>query len=292
MATNTQVVISVPDWARAYVQQYADRAYALWQTPAFVLYSGDIVADQEQNEADGIAGLAARGASGDLVISKATAFALDAIGGGYLPGTKSGFTTALGYVTSNSTSDFASVNSRIGKKSMYVGDSDSTYLAQTLATGYPSLFNARVSAAIYQDNYVKERNLLDHSLSYGVELGKHPVIDAETLRKAGLADREYLQNAYTINHKWWLEGQDMAVANLEIMGNMLRSLTNSSSTTTQSDPSGSSKLMTAVGLGVVGYFAGGAVGGLIAGAEAGSIAGPIGAVVGAAIGVIAGLIWG
>jgi hypothetical protein len=257
-----------------------------------VLYSGDIVADQAQNEADGIAGLATRGTTGDLVISKATAFALDAITGGYLPGSKADFTEALGFVTTNSTSDFASVNSRIGKKAMYVADPDATYLAQSLAVGYPATFNARVSAEIYQDNYVKERNLQDHALSYGVEMGKHPVIDAETLRKAGLANREYLQDAYTINNKWWLEGQDMAVANLEIMGNMLRALTGSSSTTTESDPTGSSKLMTAVGLGVVGYVAGGAIGGLIAGAETGSAAGPWGAAIGAAVGVIVGLIWG
>jgi len=212
MSTNT--VITVPSWAQDYVKQYGQRAYDLWNLPSFVAYTGQIVASQAQNEADGIAALATRGEAGDLVISKATAFILDVIQGNRLAGTKQEFIDALALVTGNSTTDFAAVNSRIGKKARYVGDPDSTFLAQALATGYPATFNARISAAIHADNYSKERVFRDHALAYGVEMGKHPVIDAETLRKAGLANRDYLQNSYVLNHKYFIEGQEMAVANL------------------------------------------------------------------------------
>lgn len=280
MATNT--LVTVPSWAQAYVQQYAQAAYTLWQTPALVAYGGSIVASQAQNEADGIAALAVRGAGGDAVITKATAFLRDAINGVYLPGTESEFVAALALVTGNSTTDFASVSSRIGKKAMYVGDSDSTFLAQTLAAGYPTTFNARISAALYADNYSKERVSRDHALAYGVEMGKHPVIDAETLRKAGLANREYLQTSYVINHKLFIEQQEMTVANLEIFGNMIRALTGSQQTTSSTDPK-SNKFAAAVGMGMTG-----AVAGYMIGAEIGSIGGPWGAVIGFVVGGIAG----
>lgn len=276
MSTNT--VVTVPSWAQGYVKQYAQIAYDLWNQPALVSYTGQIVAAQPQNEADGIAALATRGAGGDAVISKATAFLEDVIQGNRLAGTKQEFIDALALVTGNSTSDFASVSSRIGKKARYVGDPDSTFLAQSLAAGYPATFNARISAAIYADNYSKERVFRDHALAYGVEMGKHPVIDAETLRKAGLANREYTQNSYVLNHKLFIEQQEMAVANLEIFGNMLRALTGSQQTTTSTDPKGN-KLM-------------GAVGGAIAGATIGSFFGPPGSLVGAAIGLVVGGIAG
>jgi len=289
MSTNT--VVTVPSWARDYVNLYAQRAYDLWTLPALVSYTGQIVASQTQNEADGIAALAVRGAGGDAVISKATAFILDVIQGNRLAGTKQEFIDALALVTGNSTADFASVSSRIGKKARYVGDPDSTFLAQALAAGYPATFNARISAALYADNYAKERVFRDHAMAYGVEMGKHPVIDAETLHKAGLVNREYLQNSYVLNHKLFIEQQEMAVANLEIFGNMLRALTGSQQTTISTDPT-SNKLMAAVGFGMVGAYVGGAIGGAIAGAETGSSAGPYGAVIGFVVGAIAGWLFG
>ena len=254
---STSTLVTVPSWAQGYVQTYAQIAYDLWNQPALAQYTGQITAAQPQNEADGIQALAIRGSGGDAVISKATAFIEDVIQGNRLAGTKQEFIDALALVTGNSTTDFASVSSRIGKKARHVGDPDSTFLAQNLAAGYPATFNARVSAAVYADNFSKERVFLDHALAYGVEMGKHPVIDAETLRKAGLANREYLQNSYINSHKLWLEGQEMDVANLEIFGNMLRALTGSQQTTTQNDAKGN-KTMGALG---------GAIGGAMIGSQ-------------------------
>jgi len=276
MGTNT--VVTVPSWAQNYVKQYGQMAYDLWNQPALVAYGGSIVAAQPQNEADGIQALAIRGSGGDAVISKATAFIEDVIQGNRLDGTKQEFIDALALVTGNSTSDFGSVNSRIGKKARYVGDPDSTFLAQNLAAGYPATFNARVSAAVYADNYSKERVFRDHALAYGVEMGKHPVIDAETLRKAGLANRDWLQNSYVLSHKLFIEQQEMAVANLEIFGNMLRALTGSVQTTSTNDPKGN-KLAGAVGMAMTG-------------AMIGSYFGPWGTAIGFVVGGIAGWLFG
>ncbi len=271
--TSTSTVISVPAWAQDTVSLYATTAMALKDASTIQPYAGTIVATQPADETDGIAGLANRGRYGDQVIVKAIAYLDDVINGGRLPGTKADFLAALGFVTGNSTSSFASVNSRIGKKALFVGDPDSSYLARTLATGYPALYNTRVSAKIYADNYKREREIQDHALGYGVEMGKHAAIDAEALRRAGFYQREYLQSTYVLDHKLFVEQQEMAVVNLEIFGNVLRALTGSQQTTTQQQEG--NKLM-------------GAVGGVIAGAMIGSYFGPVGTVVGGVIGGVLG----
>jgi hypothetical protein len=272
--TSTSTVRTVPDWAIPYVTAYWDQAYALWQADTLAVYTGDVTAAQPQDEVDGIAGLANRGRYGDQVITKAIAYEDDVINGGFLPGTKAAFLAALALVTGNSTTDFASVNSRIGRKPLFVGDSDSSFLAQTLVAGTPAIYNARMSAMIYADNFRKERDIQDRGLSYGVEMGKHAAIDAEALRRAGLYQREYLQGTYELSHRLFVEGQEIAVANLELMGNAIRALTGSQQTTSQTQEG--NKLMSAVG---------GAVGGAMVGFMVGGIPG---AVVGGVIGGVIG----
>ena len=235
-------------------------------TGALQVYSGPIFAPQNQDELDGIAGLAVRGRYGDQVITKAIAYEDDVINSGHLAGTKAELVAALASVTGNSSSSFASFSSRIGRKPYYVGDSDSTYLAQTLTTGTAALYNARISAAIYADHFHKERDIQDHALGYGVEMGKHAAIDAETLRRAGLYQREYVQFGYTMSHKLYIEQMEIAVVNLEVFGNCLRALTGSQQTTT-ADYEGGNKITSAVGMGmaggVIGFYVGGPPGAAI-----------------------------
>jgi hypothetical protein len=282
--TSTSSVRTVPDWAIPYVTAYWDEAYALWQANTLAAYSGDVTAAQPQDEVDGIDGLANRGRYGDQVITKAIAYEDDVINGGYLAGSKAAFLAALALVTGNSTTDWASVYSRIGRKPLYVGDTDSSILAQRLVNtprygvavdSVPTIYNARMSALIYADNWRKERDIQNQGLGYGVEMGKHAAIDAEALRRAGLYQREYLQGTYELAHKLFVEGQEIDVANLEIFGNAIRALTGSQQTTTQDMP-GANKVMTAVG-------------GAVAGATAGwFLGGPVGAVVGGIVGGVIG----
>jgi hypothetical protein len=280
--TTTQTVRTVPDWAIPYVTAFWDQAYALWQADTLAVYTGDVTAAQPQDEVDGIAGLAIRGRYGDQVITKAIAYEDDVINGGYLPGTKAAFLAALALVTGNSTTDFASVNSSIGRKPLFAGDPDSTLLAQSLVAGTPALYNTRMEALIYADNFRKERDIQNHGLSYGVEMGKHAAIDAEALRRAGMYQREYLQGTYVLDHKLFLESQEIAVANLEIFGQAIRGLTGSQQTTDATQPGGN-KLASAVGMGVTG-----AVAGYMIGAEIGSIGGPWGAAIGFVVGGVIG----
>jgi hypothetical protein len=280
--TSTQSVRSVPDWAIPHVQAYFEAAYTLWQTNQLTVYTGDVTAAQNQDEVDGIAGLANRGRYGDQVISKAIAYEDDVINGGYLQGTKADFLAALALATGNSTTDFASVNSRIGRKPLFVGDPDSAFLAQTFVAGTPAIYNARMSALIYADNFRKERDIQNHGLAYGVEMGKHAAINAEALRRAGLYAREYLQGTYEISHKKFVEGQEISVANLEIFGNVIRALTGSQqTTTTQTD--GGSKFM---------RVAGGVMAGAVTGAMIGSVIPGVGTVIGGIVGGVVGGLMG
>ena len=272
--TSTQTVRNVPDWAIPYVTQYAQAAYDLWQAAAIATYGGTIIATQNLDETDGITGLANRGRYGDLVISKGISYLDDVINSGFLGGTKASFLAALALVTGNSTTDFASVNSRIGRKVYVEDDPDATLLAQSLVTGVPALYNARVSAAIYKDNWDKEKDIQAHALGYGVEMGKHAAIDAEALRRAGFYQREYVQGTYIFSHKLWAQQQEIAVVNLEIFGNALRALTGSQQTTTQEMEG--NKAMQAVG----GVIAGAVIGGQMGGWYGAIIGGVIGGVYG------------
>jgi hypothetical protein len=271
--TSTSTVRTVPDWAIPYVVDYGQKAYDLWKADTLAVFAGSIIATQNADETDGIAGLANRGRYGDQVIVKAIAYLDDVINGGYLAGTKAAFLAALALVTGNSTSDFASVNSRIGRKPYVIGDPDSSFLSQSLVTGVPVLFNARLSAMIYKENWDNEKEIQAHALGFGVEMGKHAAIDAEALRRAGLYAREYLQGTYELSHKRFVEQQELSVANLEIFGNALRALTGSQQTSVQQYQG--NKLM-------------GAVGGVIAGAVIGSYFGPWGTVIGGFIGGVLG----
>jgi len=272
--TNTTTVRSVPDWAIPYVTAYGQTANDLWLADTLSAYTGEIIADQPDNEVAGIAGLAARGRYGDEVISKAITYERDAINGGYLPGTKANFLAVLALVTGNSATDFVNVNSRIGRKPYFINDPDSTYLAQSLVTGVPALYNARMSALLYNDNYQRERKMQDYALAYGVEMGKHAAIDAEALRRAGLYVREYTQGTYELAHKLFIESQEMAVANLEIFGNAIRALTGSQQTSTRTGME-ENKMMSVVG-------------GAITGAIIGSIIPGVGTLVGGIVGGIIG----
>lgn len=283
--TTTTTIRTVPDWAIPYVTAYWDQAYALWQADTLAVYSGDITAAQNQDEVDGIAGLATRGRYGDQVITKAIAYENDVINGGFLAGEKDAFLAASSLVSDNARASFwADVYTKIGRKPMKVGDTDTSFLAQRLVNSYryggpvdtvPDIYTARMTALIAADNWRKERDIQDHGLAYGVEMGKHAAIDAEALRRAGLYQRQYLQGTYELSHRLYVEGQEIAVANLELMGQAIRALTGSQQTTTQQNESGS-KVM-------------GAVGGAIGGAMIGwMVGGPIGAGVGALVGGVVG----
>ena len=207
-------------------------------------YAGTIIATQNSNETTGIAALATRARNSDATIADAIAFVENIIQGGNLAGLS---TTLLAKISSELSGGFNQVQALIGKKSMYVGDPDTTLLAQTLTSGTAATYYARLAAELENDNYQKERASMDNAMGYGVELAKQSAIDAELLRKAGLYMREYTQGTYEITHKLFIETQEDPIVRLEIFGNMLRALTNSMQTTTQNynDPS---SMMQVVGI--------------------------------------------
>lgn len=277
--TNTSYVKTVPDWAEPYVAQYAQQAYDLWQGGAVSVYTGDIIAPQNTDELEGIDGLATRGRYGDQVVIKAIAYLEKVINGEFLDGTEAGFLQALSDTLTNAGDSFNNeIYPLIGRKAYYVGDADPTYLAQTLAAGFPAIYTERMRAALYAENFMRERRIQHHGLGFGVEMGKHAAIDAETLRASGMYMREYLQSTYILSHKLFIQAQEIEVVKLEIFGNCLRALTGSQQTTTETNPE-QNKFMAAVG----GAVSGAVVGYYLTGGN------PIGAIAGGIIGGIIGL---
>jgi len=278
--TSTQTVISVPEWARPAVAAFAQEAYNMWQAPTLSAYSGATTASMDSNEVAGINGLATRGIIGDPVVQAGTTFVDDAINGDYLDGTLVPFTDMLAKIATMTAGSFASI---IPGKTPFVNGplAPATTMAEDLLAS-EDVYNkylGRNTKALYADNRKRERANQDQALSYGVEMGKHPAVDAETLRKAGLYMREFVQYGYEMDHKLFLEQQNLAVSNLEIMGNVIRGLTGSQKTSTGTY-AGQSKSMSVIGYGVAGAMIGASVGG------------PVGAAVGFAVGAVAGLIWG
>ena len=207
----------------------------------FTAYGGTIIAPQNANELAGIAALATRGV-GNTTITNAYDFADGLITEDGLAGMPVALTNKI---NTKGAAAFVTARALIGKKSNYLDSA--TALAQTLTASTGATFLARLLAELEDKNYRSERASMDSALGVGVELAKQAVTDAESLRKAGLFAREYLQYTYELTHKLFIEGEEIGVFKLEIFGNALRMLTGSMQTSTQ-DVNSASGLMQAVGV--------------------------------------------
>jgi hypothetical protein len=208
----------------------------------FAVYGGTIIAPQNSTELAALAALAARGTSGNLTVTGAYNLADDIITEDKLSGLPSALLTTM---NAAGVAAYISARALIGKKSSFL---DSAMpLAQTLTSTTGATYLARLMNRLEHNNYRSERVSQDSAIGIGPELAKQAVTDAETLRKAGLYAREYLQSTYELTHKLFIEGQEIEIFKLEIFGNCLRALTGSMSTTSQ-DVHNTSGLMQAVGV--------------------------------------------
>jgi len=210
---------------------------------AISAYSGDITASQNAHELLGITNLATRGASGNATISAGKAYSQNIINGGTLTVPAA----LLSTISAATLASFTTIRSLIGKKAMYVGDPDSTTIAQTLTETTYDTYTARLVAKLNADNYIRERASQDFNIGYATEFAKEEVADAETLRKSGLYIRQYLQSTYEPLNRLFIEAEEANVVRVEIFGNALRALTGSQQTQTSTD-SNASPLMQAVGV--------------------------------------------
>ena len=207
-------------------------------------YSGDIIATQPINEENGRSALISRSVYGNATIDAAYTFVDGMINGGKLTGLTAGL---LSKISTKEIAAFAEISALIGDKALYVGDPDTTLLAQTLVVTTPATYIARLNAQIEYDNYEEERFAMDTALGLGIDLGKQSALDAENLRKGGLYLREYYQTTYELAHKLYIEQEEINVYRLEILGNALRAITGSQQASSGND-SGPSSLMQAVGV--------------------------------------------
>ena len=243
-------------------------------TSEIAAYAGTIIAPQNATELSGIARLSARGSGGNETILIAQGYVSKVISGGYLDGSYA--VPIINNIQTKGASAFLSVQSLIGRNA-FVNDL-SVPLAQSLTAQTSAIYNARLSAQLLNADYQAERALMDNGMGYGIDLGKQSVVDAETLRRAGLNDREYRQSTYELLHKIFIEQEELAVVGLDVFGNAIRAITGSQQTTTENYSKGSPVVR----------VVGGVVAGAVAGAIAGSVIPGIGTVIGGVIGAVLG----
>lgn len=209
---------------------YPDTATAYIDSPTSYVST---YADLNTNERAGLTALAARGTTGNTTIANGNTYIQDVLDGGYLPGTKTAFTTMLAKVTGKPNDSFATVRAMLGGSSYLIGDLSGENQAYTLTSTLATRYNNRATAKIYNDNYQSERKHQDAVITVGVAYAQQTIENAELLRKAGIYYRVWNQGFYTDQYKKkYLEPRAAALNRPEVEGNALRTLVGSVKTTT------------------------------------------------------------
>ena len=279
--TSTTVVQVVPDYLESKVKNYINRAKNLFldHDTESEYYTGNTYAAQPTEETDALTGLAARGNNGDALIQTYGEPLLeDILNGDHLAGNNTGFITALEKVLDKATTTFENdIWAKLGGKLYFVGDLSGDNLAQE--SSEITKYKKRMEAFLYSTNYHNERERRNNALQLGIEYGKQDVIDAETLRFAGLKQREHDHGLLINEYALWVEKQVNRVKWLDVYGNAIRSLVGSEQSTTEPYYRPSPII--------------GMLGGAMSGAAMGTMIAPgIGTGIGAAAGAIMGLLSG
>ena len=77
---------------------------------------------------------------------------------------------------------------------------------------------------MYYEDYQQERDLQEHGMIHATPYGLQCIRDMEMLRTAGVYVREYLQGSYTDAWEQHNENQILAMRNLDILGNAVRTI--------------------------------------------------------------------
>jgi hypothetical protein len=280
--SSTTTVKRLPDYCEIYVTQFLIRSSAL-STEAYVPYWDTLGADptiapQPANETAAIALLATRGRNGNATISKGITFIQDVLDGDYLLGLDAIFQASLDLVHNNLVTQFTNeVLPLLGASPLVMGDLSAENLASSLAAGRGAVWSARIQAKLYAENYRSGRLMQDRVRAHGLAYASAAYKDGETLRLAGLYQREYNQASAEDSYKHWIDVEISRVKRLEILGNAIRAMvgTQYTKTTPLFKPSP-----------VTGF-----VGGAVAGAQIGAMSGnPYGVAIGAVVGGIVGAV--
>lgn len=220
-------------------------AYVVAGNPAYTDYPTESVttgtsiptnvstyADLPVNERDGITALASRGRNHNATITKGITLVQDIESGNYLPGITANFQTALANITGKPTVSFATIRTLLGGPSYLIGDLSGENQAYMLTAATPTRYNDRASGAVYNDNYQSERSIQDTAIKVGLAYSHQSIEDAELLRKAGMYYRLWNQGYYEDLYKKWKEGQVLKLRRPEVVGNAIRTLVGSQTTTT------------------------------------------------------------
>ena len=249
------------------------------------VYGEPTFATSNADETGGILALTNRGRRGDPLVSAGIGCLMVVLAGSYRDGTHASFLALMSTQQDVVANTFTnSIRPLLGGSLHYVGDLSGANLAQSLTAGSVAKIMDRVFSAVYADNYNRERRNMVEALSLSLEMDGQVYKDAEVLRRSGMYTREYNQSFYTDAYKVWYEEEVRELRNLDIIGNSIRSMVGTQSSTTK--PYYRPSPAVAV---VGGMISGGITGGMLAGASAGGMTGPQGALLGAVAGGVMSL---
>ena len=230
--SNTVNENPLPTYAQPYVQAFLTRSNAL-SLSGYQPYTGTTYAARNADEEDGIAALATRAQNHHAIITRAETLLQDS-----LDGLKIGVNPKLDTLFARKKEELIQefeeeTIPNLSRMALAVegwgGGSHhiiQARLAETLAKKISDL-----SAELYGEDYFQEKEKRISGLGYGIRYGSEDVNDAELLRQAGLFNREYIQGGYDDTYKAWKDEEMGSVKRLEILGNAIRSLVGSQTTT-------------------------------------------------------------
>lgn len=276
--SSTTTVKRLPAYAEPYCLDYIKRAEALSLDTTYLDYDGSTIAEQSQDEIDGVVAMASRGRDGDPVMNVAVIVMELILNGSFLLGTRQAFINMWSEVQSPLSSEMDTLKGLLGGTAYYVGPPIVEDRIDGELSSYATTILDRIERKLYRENYNIERELESVASGSANSIGGHSILDAELLRKAGLSQREYNSAILHDLYRIWLESQDSQIKKLDILGNGIRALVGTQSAITKPyyRPS---KVASAIG----GAAAGASVGSAISTGAAGGV---YGAIIGGVIGLL------
>lgn len=231
--TSTVNTNTMPDWAQSSITAYLATMNSISAT-AYQTYTGTTYAEQNDNEKDGITALAVRGLNSHPIITKGETYlqnTLDALKFNINPKINAAYLKMAEVIIKNFEEDtLPRLNQDFNLSGNY-GD-DSHHWAQAKAAEGMMAKLQDIGMDIYFKDYVMARESQVGTFASVLQYGVQDVLNAETLRMAGLYSREYRFGILEDAYKKWHDEQTAPDKRLNVLETALKTVIGSNITET------------------------------------------------------------
>lgn len=215
----------MPVWAQPYVENYLAAINTLSLT-AYNVYTGITYAAQNIDETDGITALATRGRNPHAIITKGETYlknTLDALKFNINPKINAAYLKMAETIIKNFEEDTLPRLKQSFNLSGNYGD-DSHHWAQAKAAEDMMAKLQDIGMDVYFKDYLMERGAQVATLDNAIPYGTQDVLNAETLRHAGLLSREYRYGSFEDTYRKWYDMQTGTIKKLSLLENGLKTV--------------------------------------------------------------------